>query len=646
MEENTITIPPPPEGFVDIPQIPDPPLEYGDYISMDEFEQFQMEEPDFMEDFWKHTGQGAWEIPKGLTRGTEQVAAFPGKFVRWMAEKATTEGGMFAGDILLTMPGANVLAEHAIRKYGPHKKFKFYNDLMRLNAKHGKMWADFWTEQASKGWEAPNEDVLRAKWTQRPFSKAAMTISEATPNYLAAIGLSVLTKNPRVGLGFLSGLSGAEAYEAQRNKGKSIWLADKIATMTAVWEYATEKIPFDEVFKPAKSRLLKMLKIGSMEAAQEFIQGLGENFLEHFGYNVSDIKSVPLAVREGAKHLLDNWVENVVGGLGLGIAGAGIVPNKQIQARKEELLSNPPEDSSIQEAMPEETQAAAVPEPPSPPPTVAAAPVEKQPIQIEKPKTVVQQAEEQAEKIEKEPKPLNIEKDIDEDELPSVTSARQAMIAEDRKTLGLDEMASTTRKSWQKSLSNAKKKGLDEKALRTADEVNKNPRALDDEETAGLVLKAARLKNEYSDLMAKINKADDVEMKSLSAEAEQIENEFERLSRAIHLSGTEKGRNLAAQKLTIDQDYSLISVKNRAKAAKGKALSAKESAKLAEVTNQLEQANTKIEELQRQINEMAAKRAIKERGIKRYSRMSLEQKDTELHQTVERLNELIKAGCL
>ena len=50
----------------------------------------------------------------------------------------------------------------------------------------------------------------------------------------------------------------------------------------------------------------------------------------------------------------------------------------------------------------------------------------------------------------------------------------------------------------------------------------------------------------------------------------------------------------------------------------------------------------KIAQLQKQINELAAKRAIKEKGLKKYSRMSLEQKDMELNQNIARLNELIK----
>lgn len=627
-------IPPPPEGFKEIPELP------KGYVSLEEFEQFRTNEPEYMLDVWGQTAQGAKEVPKGLARGTETLIGTGGRFARWMAEKASI-GGTVTKHI--NIPGAGIVAEHLVRKFGPKKPVEFFDKQMSMYAEQGEKWSDFWDEQASKGWEAPNEEVMRAKWTERPFSKAAATISEAAPNYLVAIGASVLTKSPQIGLTFISATSGAQAYEAQRKKGKSAWLADKIALMTAAWEYGTEKIPFDEVFKPAKSRLLKMLKVGSMEGAQEFVQGLGENFLEHFGYNIEDLQSVPLAAREATHHMLDNWMENVVGGLGLGIIGAGAVPNKTIQSRKEELLANPPEGSVIEEAMPEIAKPPAV----TPKETEIVQPAKPEALETipEKPPTIKQQAETKAEKIEKKPKLLEVEKDIEKDELPSLTSARHAMIAEDRKSLGLDTMPSTERKSWQKSLNNAKKQGYDEKAMRIASEVNENPRALNDEETAGLVIRAARLKNEYKSLMTEINRAEDAEMKSLSTEAERIEGEFEILSKAIHLSGTEKGRNLAAQKLTIDQDYNLISVKSRAKSAKGKALTVKESAKLTEVTNQLEEANAKIEQLQKEINEMAAKRAIKERGIKRYSRMSLEQKDTELHQDIERLNELIKAGC-
>lgn len=346
-----------------------------------EIGEFALEdELDYMNDFYRQTSlsekakQGALAVPKGLAYGTEQMIGGGGSFVRWMSEKATL-GGVVKTSFFYETPGADIVAEHLIRKYGPKRPIEFYDKMMTFYAKQGKKFADFMDEQANKGWEAPNQEILRAKWSERPISKAVQVTSQAAPNYLAAIGLSVLTKNPQVGLVFLSELSGAQAYEKQREKGTGMWLADKIATMTAAWEYVTEKIPFDEVFKPAKSKFLKMAKIGTMESAQEFFQGLGENFLEYFGYNAKDLQSIPLAAREGIKHAFDGWMENVVAGFGLGAVGGGIVSNEAIKARAEELKAKPPEGSAVAEAMPEvEKPTEAKPVPPT---EVQPAPTEK-----------------------------------------------------------------------------------------------------------------------------------------------------------------------------------------------------------------------------------------------------------------------------
>ena len=127
----------------------------------------------------------------------------------------------------------------------------------------GKKWADFWEEQALTGWEAPPQDVMTARWRDMPVSKTLTIVPRAAPNYLAAIGMSALTKEPTTGLLFISLLSGGGAYRKQREKGSGPAKADAIATMTAAWEGVTEKLHFDELFKPAKSKFLKMMKIGS-----------------------------------------------------------------------------------------------------------------------------------------------------------------------------------------------------------------------------------------------------------------------------------------------------------------------------------------------------------------------------------------------
>ena len=293
--------------------------------------------------FRGHGATGSWEEPglikslltsredpilalkqsKGLVRGTENVVGTLGSMVQWAAERAKI------GDVLtkhVNIPGSGVVAEYLVRKFGPKEPTKFYDYKMKQYAGMGKKWADFWEEQTQKGWEAPDSEVTEARWRDMPITKGVATISEAAPNFLTAIAGSVLTKSPQTGLLFISGLSGAGQYRRQRKKGAGVAKAEAIATMTGAWEYVTEKVPFDEVFKPAKSKFLKMLKLGTMESAQEFVQGIGENFLEYFGYKSKDLKSVPAAVKEGLAHTMDGWVENVVAGAGLGVMGGAIMP--------------------------------------------------------------------------------------------------------------------------------------------------------------------------------------------------------------------------------------------------------------------------------------------------------------------------------
>jgi len=250
----------------------------------------------------------------------------------------------------------------------------------------------------------------------------------------------------------------------------------------------------------------------------------------------------------------------------------------------------------------------------------------------------------------KEPgtKPLPVEKDITSDkELPSITSARNAAIAEDREALGLDQIASPTRKSSKIYQAEAIEKGIPEKALRIAAEYDKNPPvALDKVVEAGMVVKMARLKKEYRGLMVQVKQTSDpATIKSLDSEMTVIEGELELIGRVVTNSGSEEGRALQARKLNINDELDFISVKIRAKAAKGKELTSQETEKIKELTTKLEETTAKIDALQKQVDESTANNAIKARGVKRYSRMSLEQKDTELNSMVSEVNRLLKEGC-
>lgn len=227
-----------------------------------------------------------------------------------------------------------------------------------------------------------------------------------------------------------------------------------------------------------------------------------------------------------------------------------------------------------------------------------------------------------------------------------LTSARQEHINEDRRSMGLDNVNSANRKSWEQSLDEAIKQDIPGKAHRLAAEIIDNPRPLNDVETAGLVHKATQLKNEHRAAMNRLNTAtDSADIKSIGAEAERVQQEFDLLSNAIHLSGTEKGRALASQKLTIDRDFDLASVQSRAKAAKGKELTGKERGNFREMTSKLDEAMEKITDLQKQVDEMAAHKIVREGVARKYSRMSNERKDAELNSLLEKGKKLLSEGC-
>ncbi len=307
--------------------------------------------------------QKLMEPAKAFTRGIENLIGTTGSLVQWASEQsplANTYRAFRAKKLLGTLRSEEVPIEEKQRLV---KTFKEDAEWFTQKA---VQWADYWQEQASKGWEAPSPEIMQAKWGQMPITKGISVIAEAAPNYIAAIAISVLTKSPQAGLLFISSISGASAYKRQREAGTDRAMAGAIAMLTASWEYVTEKIPFEQVLKPSKHLLKKMLKVGTLEAAQEFVQGIGENFLEYFGYNAKDLESVPLAIREGISHAMDGWVENIVAGAGLGVLGAGIVPRAGIapEVAKPRLVLDEPR------LVPDEVPIEAPPKVPVAPPVV------------------------------------------------------------------------------------------------------------------------------------------------------------------------------------------------------------------------------------------------------------------------------------
>ncbi len=228
----------------------------------------------------------------------------------------------------------------------------------------------------------------------------------------------------------------------------------------------------------------------------------------------------------------------------------------------------------------------------------------------------------------------------------STLSARQADIEENRESLGLSGMASKEKKTQKESLQNAKDKKIPEKAMKIASEVVQAPRGLSDEETAGLVIKGLQMTNEYSALKEEISKeTDEAIIITKLAETQRLEAGFEVLFRAIEVSGSEKGRALAAQKLTIDKDYNLLSVKIRAKVAKGEGLTKRQDKRFEELTGKIENVDKKINKLEKTVKKISSQRTVRTGSANVNKNMSIAQKDTQLADLIAKTKKLLEDGC-
>lgn len=208
------------------------------------------------------------------------------------------------------------------------------------------------------------------------------------------------------------------------------------------------------------------------------------------------------------------------------------------------------------------------------------------------------------------------EKVIQERLEPSTTSAKKASMAEDRAELDLPELPQAERKSWQDTLDRAKVRGTKNASI-LADEVLARPRSLNEVETAQLVLRAQEIKNDHARVMKEIgNEKNPESIQAKRAEVEALEREFDRLTQATKASGTEKGRALASQKLTINQDYDLVSLVQRAKAAKGRDLTPEERTRYEGMAKEIESLTEKLGKAEEQLASRQLQREI-DRVIRR-----------------------------
>jgi len=275
---------------------------------------------------------------KALASGTETTVGSAGDITRWFAEKGQRAAikGPFSPNAAAG-PVLTSVANYIYREGVPDRMKSFVANVYTKVAEAGKGFSERMSRAANTGWEAPDPKLAEGSWLDRPWEKTASAVGSGAPSWLTALAVGVATKNPELPALILGFQAGAGTYARQRDRGASIDKADALATAMAAWETATEKVAFDVIFHgTAKTLLQRLVKTGSVESLQELVQGIGENWLEYFGYNTKQWQDVPNAVKVAFAHTLDGWFENMVAGFALGTIGGAVVKSDAEQGTAED----------------------------------------------------------------------------------------------------------------------------------------------------------------------------------------------------------------------------------------------------------------------------------------------------------------------
>ena len=272
----------------------------------------------------QRVGQAAKEVIAAPVRSIESMLAGGiGGLIRMAGEKAqvgprVAENVTRLGRLTGKLPGDAVSVEGLIRKHGLNKPYAFYDRKMKQLAESGKKIQDFWDEQANKGWEAPNPDIVEARWRDRPVSKSISAISSGITSIGVVVGTTALTKSTSAGLALLASSEAGSMYGRLRDKKVPIDVASKLSLLAGAWTMATEKIGFDKLLKPGAKTAINFFKKGGWEGLQEVVEGMGHNLLEYFGYDYRKPSDIPTAIKAAFDHIMDNFMDNLVGGMGAG----------------------------------------------------------------------------------------------------------------------------------------------------------------------------------------------------------------------------------------------------------------------------------------------------------------------------------------
>ena len=191
--------------------------------------------------------------------------------------------------------------------------------------------------------ERLSAEQWQATWRNAPITKAfRVVLQSGVPSMTAAIGVSILTGNPVVGLVLLGETERGAAFQEQLEAGGSIRKAQIIGDLSSAAEIGGEMLVFPKLLKGVTKgiSLKEALVLVAENATQEGVTGFTQRFLEVFGKETTKGTTIGeaanLAFNEGIKAIPENaFVGGVTAGL-VDITSAGVQGASQLGRKIED----------------------------------------------------------------------------------------------------------------------------------------------------------------------------------------------------------------------------------------------------------------------------------------------------------------------
>lgn len=204
----------------------------------------------------------------------------------------------------------------------------------------------------------------------------------------------------------------------------------------------------------------------------------------------------------------------------------------------------------------------------------------------------------------------------------AIKNARMEQLSREFERVG-NSAYSPQRRQFRESAQMAIERGVPENALSIATAVKKQPRQLDDVETAGLNVRLVELRAQRRAVAQSIAQAvesgEGAQVQFLAGELEGIGQEFDVIYDATIRAGTEQGRAFAARRWSLDDDdLDILSTIGRYRASKGSALTPQERSVLENTVERHEKTDaaltTEIRKQDEQLAEKFIEKAKKQRA--------------------------------